>query len=136
MRKEQLSLFTSFSKNLSEKLTSRKRIGNEAEQQACKHLQSQGLILLDKNFSTKAGEVDLIMRDGEALVFIEVRYRKNTDFGGAAASITPKKQQRIIKASLAYQQKHYPQSSMRFDVVAIEGDNRRLNWIQNAFSGF
>ena len=136
MRKEQLSLFTSFSKNLSEKLTSRKRIGNEAEQQACKHLQSQGLILLDKNFSTKAGEVDLIMRDGEALVFIEVRYRKNTDFGGAAASITPKKQQRIIKASLAYQQKHCPQSSMRFDVVAIEGDNRRLNWIQNAFSGF
>ena len=136
MRKEQPSLFTSFSKNLSEKLTSRKRIGNEAEQQACKHLQSQGLILLDKNFSTKAGEVDLIMRDGETLVFIEVRYRKNTDFGGAAASITPKKQQRIIKASLAYQQKHYPQSSMRFDVVAIEGDNRRLNWIQNAFGGF
>ena len=136
MRKKQLSLFTSFSKNLSEKLTSRKRIGNEAEQQACKHLQSQGLILLDKNFSTKAGEVDLIMRDGETLVFIEVRYRKNTDFGGAAASITPKKQQRIIKASLAYQQKHCPQSSMRFDVVAIEGDNRRLNWIQNAFGGF
>ena len=129
---KQLSLFASLAK----KLTSRKKLGNEAEQQACKHLQAHGLKLLDKNFSIKAGEVDLIMRDNETLVFVEVRYRKNTDFGGAAASVTPKKQQRIIKASLAYQQKHAPQSSMRFDVVAIEGDNRELDWIQNAFSGF
>ena len=132
----QLSLFA----KLSKKLTSRKKSGNDAEQQACKHLQSKGLSLLEKNFSTKAGEVDLIMRDtrssSEMLVFVEVRYRKNTDFGGAAASVTPKKQQRIIKAALAYQQKHAPQSSMRFDVVAIEGDNRELNWIENAFSGF
>ncbi|KAG1661908.1 Amino-acid acetyltransferase [Nymphon striatum] len=72
----------------------------------------------------------------ETLVFIEVRYRKNADFGGAAASVTPKKQQRIIKAALAYQQQNAPQSSMRFDVVAIEGDNIRnnpkINWIENA----
>lgn len=132
----QLSLFSTLSK----KLTSRKKKGNDAEQQACKHLQLNGLTLLEKNFSTKAGEVDLIMLDtkskSEMLVFIEVRFRKNTDFGGAAASVTPKKQQRIIKAALAYQQKHAPQSSMRFDVVAIEGDNRELNWIENAFSGF
>jgi putative endonuclease len=130
--KKQLSLFASLAK----KLTSKKKLGNEAEQQACKHLQSHGLKLLDKNFSIKAGEVDLIMRDNETLVFVEVRYRKNADFGGAAASVTPKKQQRIIKASLAYQQKHAPQSSMRFDVVAIEGDNRELNWIRSAFDGF
>lgn len=129
---KQLSLFTRFSK----KLTSRKKQGNKAEQQACKYLQQQGLNLLEKNFSTKAGEVDLIMRDGETLVFIEVRYRKNTDFGGAAASVTVKKQQRIIKAALAYQQKHRPQSSMRFDVMAIEGDNEEVNWIVSAFDGF
>ncbi len=89
--------------------------------------------LIKRNFATKAGEVDLIMQDGESLVFIEVRYRNNTDFGGAAESVTPKKQQRIIKAALAYQQYHAPQSSMRFDVVAIEGDNRELNHIINAF---
>ena len=129
---KQLGLFASLSK----KLTSRKKSGNEAEQQACIHLQAHGLKLLYKNFSTKAGEVDLIMRDGETLVFVEVRYRKNADFGGAAASVTLKKQQRIIKASLSYQQKHDPQSSMRFDVVAIEGDNKELDWIKNAFSGF
>ena len=133
---KQLGLFSSLSK----KLTSRRKKGNEAEQQACKHLQAHGLKLLEKNFTTKAGEVDLIMRDdkskGEMLVFVEVRFRKNADFGGATASVTPKKQQRIIKAALSYHQKHAPQSSMRFDVVAIEGDNRELNWIQSAFSGF
>ena len=128
----QLNLFASLSK----KLTSRRKRGDKAEQQACKHLQSQGLKILEKNFSTKAGEVDLIMRDGETLIFVEVRYRKNADFGGAAASVTLKKQQRIIKAALAYQQKHMPQSSMRFDVVAIEGDNGDIDWITSAFDGF
>ncbi len=132
MTTKQLSLFASLSK----KLTSRKKRGNKAEQQACEHLQSNGLTLLEKNFSTKAGEVDLIMRDDETLVFVEVRYRKNADFGGAAASVTAKKQQRIIKAALAYQQKHMPQSSMRFDVVAIEGDNEDIDWITSAFDGF
>ncbi len=140
MTEKQLGLFSSLSKSLSKKITNKKKSGNDAEHQACTYLQSNDLVLLEKNFSTKAGEVDLIMRDDkhndETLVFVEVRYRKNADFGGAAASVTPKKQQRIIKAALAYQQKYAPQSSMRFDVVAIEGDNRELNWIQNAFSGF
>ena len=76
------------------------------------------------------------MLDGEMLVFVEVRYRENADFGGAAASVTHKKQQRIIKAALAYQQREAPQSSMRFDVIAIEGDNRKLNWYKSAFDGF
>jgi len=132
MSEKQLSLFS----NLSKKLTRRKKQGNDAEQQACEYLQSHGLKLITKNFSIKAGEVDLIMRDGETLVFIEVRYRKNADFGGAVASVTAKKQQRIIKAALAYQQKHMPQSSMRFDVVAIEGDNKNIDWISSAFDGF
>lgn len=124
------------------KLTPKKHQGNKAEQQACQFLQRNGLILLEKNYTTRAGEVDLIMldkNDAEMLVFIEVRYRKNTDFGGAAASVTPKKQQRIIKAALAYQQQNAPQSSMRFDVIAIEGDNNEkdceINWIQSAFDG-
>ena len=118
------------------KLTFRKRIGNKAEDQACKYLKSEGLSLITSNFSTKAGEVDLIMKDADTLVFIEVRYRKNTNFGGAAASVTPKKQQRIIKAALAFQQRYSPQSAMRFDVVAIEGDVTDINWIKSAFDGF
>ena len=122
------------------KLTKRKKVGNQAEDQACQYLQNKGFTLVKRNFSTKAGEVDLIMDDNQTLVFVEVRYRKNANFGGAAASITPKKQQRIIKAALAYQQKYAPQSAMRFDVVAIEGDNeanaQKLNWIKSAFDGF
>lgn len=126
---EQLSLFA--------RLTSRKKRGNEAEDKACRYLEKKGLRLIKRNFAIKAGEVDLIMHDkDETLVFIEVRFRKNADFGGAAASVTPKKQQRIIKAALTYQQKYAPQSSMRFDVVAIEGDNMTINWIKSAFDGF
>lgn len=131
-------------KNQTEKrITKKKKSGNEAETLACEFLKSKNLLLVEKNYNTKVGEVDLIMRDNndpESLIFVEVRYRKNADFGGAAASVTPKKQQRIIKAALTYQQTHAPQSSMRFDVVAIEGDNinnkQSINWIENAFSGF
>ena len=132
MTDQQLSLF--------KRLTQKKKQGNQAEDQACRFLQQQGLKLLKRNFTTRAGEIDLIMQDAnnaaETLVFIEVRYRKNKDFGGAAASVTYKKQQRIIKAALAYQQRHAPQSSMRFDVIAIEGDNKAINWIKSAFDGF
>ena len=133
---ESKSTSTNNSKNSSNKsLTSRKKQGNKAEELALHFLKKKGLKLIEKNFSTRAGEVDLIMQDDDTVVFIEVRYRKNTDFGGAAASVTPKKQLRVIKAALAYQQKNTSQSSMRFDVVAIEGDNEDLNWIQSAFDG-
>lgn len=141
---KQYSLFSKVTDKLStiiqaktkKPLTSRKKQGNQAEDEAYQYLLKQDFKLIERNFSTKAGEVDLIMQDGESLVFIEVRYRKNTDFGGAAASVTPKKQQRIIKAALAYSQRNAPQSSLRFDVVAIEGDDRKLNHIKNAFGTF
>lgn len=141
MKQNQLSLFAQLNKlkPALKKLTAKRKQGDKAEMLACDFLQSNNLRLLEKNYSTRAGEVDLIMRDNndpKILVFIEVRFRNNTDFGGAAASVTPKKQQRIIKAALAYQQQNAPQSSMRFDVVAIEGDNMKIDWIQNAFSGF
>ena len=141
MKDNQLSLFTKF-KNLKpalKNLTAKRQQGDKAEILACDYLQSRNLSLLEKNYGTRAGEVDLIMRDKndtETLVFIEVRFRKNKDYGGAASSVTTKKQQRIIKAALAYQQQNAPQSSMRFDVVAIEGDNMEIDWIKNAFSGF
>lgn len=134
------------------KKTKKRTQGDKAENLACRYLQKQGLTILDSNFTTRAGEVDLIMYDknnADTLIFVEVRYRKNQNFGGAAASVTPKKQQRIIKAALAYQQQNAPQSSMRFDVVAIEGDNdvngiasrtvsqnTHVNWIKSAFDGF
>lgn len=76
------------------------------------------------------------MRDDDTVVFVEVRYRKNSHYGGAAASVTPAKQQRIIKTALTYQQQNTPQDAMRFDVIAVEGKAFKMEWIQNAFSGF
>ncbi len=110
--------------------------GNNTEQLACDYLQTQGLQLVQRNFSSYYGEIDLIMRDANTIVFIEVRYRKNRKFGGAAASVTKTKQQRIIKTALYYQQRHATQDTMRFDVIAVEGEDAKIKWIKNAFSSF
>lgn len=107
--------------------------GDQAEQQALIYLQQQGLELLSNNFRCKTGELDLVMKDGSVLVVVEVRYRKSEQFGGALASITRQKQQRIVSATQHYviinNLNHF---AIRFDVVAISGDNR-ITWIKNAF---
>jgi putative endonuclease len=107
--------------------------GDQAEQQALVYLQKQGLQWVCSNFRSKAGELDLVMRDSEALVIVEVRFRKSEQFGGALASITPQKQARIVAATQHYviinRMSH---CSIRFDVVAIAGDGS-INWIKNAF---
>ena len=109
--------------------------GAEIELLVCDYLLSKGLQLLQRNFLSRYGEIDLIMQDDDTVVFIEVRYRKNSHYGGAAASVTRTKQQRIIKTARYYQQ-YRAQQSMRFDVVAVEGTPPRIEWIKNAFSGF
>lgn len=107
--------------------------GEGAEQRALAYLQQQGLQPLSNNFRCKFGELDLVMRDGPTLVIVEVRYRQSEQFGGALASITRQKQSRIIAATQHYVIIHQlSQSAIRFDVVAIAGDNR-INWIKNAF---
>ena len=84
-----------------------------------------------RNFRVRGGEIDLICRDGKVLVFVEVRQRSRSDFGGAAASITPTKQRRIILAAQHYLARQ-PECDCRFDCVLIEGE--RLEWLKNAFS--
>lgn len=115
--------------------TSRQLKGEQEEQIACEFLQSKGLELLEQNFLCRMGEIDLIMQDKTGLIFVEVRYRKNAQYGGAAASVTRSKQRKIIRTALFYQQKYYPKSCMRFDVIAIEGDNAP-QWFPSAFDGF
>lgn len=109
--------------------------GKAAEELACTFLQKKGLHLIDKNFHSRYGEIDLIMQHHDTLVFIEVRYRKNNDFGGAIASITPGKQQKIHKTALFYMQKKGREFNARFDVIAFNGKDNNLTteWIQNAF---
>ena len=107
--------------------------GRTAEDFACQHLTNYGLRLLDRNFLCRRGEIDLIMMDGPCLVFVEVRKRSSSSYGGALASVTPVKQNKIIKTAQYYilQKKLNYQIPMRFDVVAIE--NTTLQWIKNAF---
>lgn len=117
-------------------MSSRRDTGDAHEQLAADFLQSHGLTLLAANHRSRFGEIDLIMQDKSVLVFVEVRYRRNTTFGGAALSITPAKQRKIALTALQYLQKK-GQSDMpcRFDVVAVTGgkDSAETEWIQNAF---
>lgn len=110
-------------------LTDQQRQGNAGEDDALAHLQRQGLRLVERNFRCKGGEIDLIMQDGAALVFVEVRRRGGRGFGGAAASITPAKQRRLIHAAQFYLLRVKPLPPCRFDVVAIDGG--QLRWLKN-----
>lgn len=112
----------------------RQRIGMAAEELAARHLLAQGLRILERNFRVRGGEIDLIAKDGKSLVFVEVRLRTRNDFGGAGASITPQKQQRIILAARHYLQTHGEQAC-RFDCVLLESlDAKAVEWIKGAFS--
>ncbi len=116
------------------KLINKRSLGDIKEQQAKKHLENQGLIFVEQNFNCKLGEIDLIFSDvqNNILVFVEVKYRSSNKFGGAAAAVTPAKQQKIKKAALFYLSQRKINPSIRFDVVAF--DNEQINWIQSAFS--
>ncbi len=111
-----------------------KDAGALAEQWAAHFLQGQGLKLIEKNYRTKLGEIDLIMQDGAMLVFIEVRLRRNADFGGAAASIDIYKQQRIIRAAQQYLSSLPRTPPCRFDAVLLgEAAGNDIRWLKNAF---
>jgi putative endonuclease len=91
-------------------------------------------VLIEANFRCKLGEIDLILREGETLVFVEVRQRADRSRGGAAASITPAKIRRILRAAQFYLQRFKRLPPCRIDVVAIDGG--RLEWLRNAIEGY
>ena len=110
--------------------------GTRAEQLAAAFLQRHGLTVVERNFRCRAGEIDLIMRDGATLVFAEVRLRKNRAFGGAAASITPGKQHKLRLAAQYYLQTLPTEPPCRFDALLLDRlDENAVEWIKNAFSG-
>lgn len=105
--------------------------GRQAEDQAADYLARRGLTLVARNWRCKGGELDLIMRDGAVLVFVEVRARGRRDFGGAGESITAVKQARLIHAAQAYLATLPRPPACRFDALLLDGD--RLEWIRDAF---
>ena len=107
--------------------------GKLAEALAADYLQARGLRLLERNYRCRLGEIDLILADGPVLVFVEVRLRRSADFGGAAASITARKRQRIVMAA-----RHYlsgrQEPVCRFDVVLLEAlAADSIEWLKDAF---
>jgi putative endonuclease len=109
------------------------RAGQIAEDRAARFLEQRKLPVIARNHRCRGGEIDLVCRDGRTLVFVEVRSRGNGDFGGAAASITPAKQRRVVLAA-----RHYLAATgksghaCRFDCVLFDGE--RIEWIKDAFS--
>jgi len=107
--------------------------GDQAEQTAERHLQRQGLKTLCRNYHCKAGEIDIVMQQGEVIVFVEVRYRRQSRHGSAAESVTRNKQQKLLRAASHYLTRHaLHHRPCRFDVVAINGD-QGIDWIADAF---
>ncbi len=111
--------------------------GDEAEALALAHLQARGLTLVERNYrvargpGARGGEIDLILRDRGTLVFVEVRARRDAAFGGAAASISAAKRQRIVKTAMHYLMRWPTPPPCRFDVVTVEGS--RIEWLRGAF---
>jgi putative endonuclease len=106
-------------------------IGAEAERRAAAHLVQRGLVMVARNYRCRGGEIDLVMRDGPVLVFVEVRARAASRFGGAAESITARKQARIILAARHYLARHGLDVPCRFDALLLDED--RMDWIKSAF---
>jgi len=116
----------------------RRTKGFEFEQVAEKYLVTHGMRTVCRNYSCRLGEIDLVMLDGATLVFVEVRFRESTAFGGPLDSITPRKQSRVIRTATNFLQRspkfhHHP---CRFDAVGITGSQQPpdICWIKGAFS--
>jgi putative endonuclease len=109
-----------------------KQAGENAELNAKNYLETQGLTFLEKNFRVPLGEIDLIFKDGQQLVFVEVKYRASADHGHAAEYFTASKRSKMNKAIMCYLQKHQlnlHHTNLRIDVIAI--DNTKLTWLDN-----
>lgn len=111
--------------------------GQQAEELACHYLSKQGLKTLCRNFRSPRGELDVVMQDGETIVFVEVRYRKQTRFGSGAETITHTKQAKLVATALYYLQLHpkYHNRPTRFDVVSMtkQVQQAEIDWIKDAF---
>jgi putative endonuclease len=118
--------------------TQKQLIGQAAENIAADFLRAKGLEILERNYLRRLGELDIVARDRDVLVIAEVRTRATDRYGGAAASVDRRKQQRLIRAAgqLLQQRRDLSRLRVRFDVIAVlemDGERPRVEWIQHAF---
>ena len=111
--------------------------GDAVEAAALAHLQTHGLQLLARNAQARGGEIDLVMLDGSTVVFVEVRFRASTAFGGGAASIDARKRRKLVHAAQVFLMKNprHAQATCRFDVIDASGDPSApcMPWLRDAF---
>jgi putative endonuclease len=110
--------------------------GRQAEELAARFLEKKKLRIIARNYRCRGGEIDLVCRDGKVLVFVEVRLRQNTAFGGAAASVTAIKQRRIILAAQHFLMTNaLTNDDCRFDCILMNGTSGNdIEWLRDAFS--
>lgn len=113
-------------------------IGQRAEDIAAEFLQARGLVIVERNYRRRLGELDIIARDGDVLVIAEVRCRASNRFGGAAASVDGRKQQRLMRAAAQFlqQRRDFSHLGVRFDVVSVTEmrlADPKVEWFQHAF---
>ncbi|MFT4249499.1 MAG: YraN family protein [Pseudomonas sp.] len=115
--------------------TDRRARGDAIEAAARRLLERAGLRTLASNARFRGGELDLVMRDGASVVFVEVRYRRDAGFGGGAASVDLRKRRRLVFAAQAFLLAHpaLAQAPCRFDVIDAHGEPPQLEWIRDAF---
>jgi len=117
----------------------RQRVGHQAEELALNYLQSQRLQLVCRNWTCRHGELDLVMLDGDTVVFVEVRYRRHSAWGGALESIDRRKRQKLVRTAQLFlqQETRWSGNPCRFDVVTLQASSPAAipNWIRNAFDG-
>ncbi len=106
-------------------------LGQQAETLAQHYLEQQGLSFVERNVRYPFGEIDLVMRQQNQWVFVEVKYRSATQFGGAIQALSKAQIGRIRKAASQYLQQHKLDVPCRFDMIAIDGD--QIHWLQGAF---
>jgi putative endonuclease len=111
-------------------------VGHRAEQLAFDYLIARGLQPVVRNFHCRGGEIDLIMLDQGCLTFVEVRFRSSSAFAPASHTVDSHKQRKIVRTAAMYvaRNSRFATRTMRFDVVAIEGnDHTTVHWLQDAF---
>lgn len=101
-------------------------LGEMAEKRAVEFLRQQGYHIIAQNYRWRGGEIDIIARDGDFLVFVEVKARSSSNFGLPEEAITEHKKHKLIMTAQRYIAQHKPELDMRFDVVAISGGEARL----------
>ncbi len=114
-------------------MENKRKIGTEKEEQAVKFLAEKGLKIIERNYYFPGGELDVIGRDGEYLVFIEVKYRKNTAYGFPEEAVTSGKQKKLVLGAkrYLYERRISDETPCRFDVISVCGEE--IIWIENAF---